>query len=206
MKVVKLAGIVLLGTMVSFAHGQQFGVPVATDASRVLAGTFDVSGGLVLGDDINLYGGRLTYNLTDELSLFGDLGLIDADNLDMGFGGQGGALLRLPNLPDVPMDFGVRGTLGFGTISDDVDIDFLSVSALGLASYTIDETFSVYGVAGLAYIRSKVSFNGFSSTDSDTEPAVGVGVTASFTPELSAYAEFIHIDDPWIGVGAKFEF
>ncbi len=206
MKVRILAGIMMMGLMATYAHGQQFGVPVATDASPAVGGSFSASGGIVLGDNINLYGGRFTFNMTDELSLFGDAGLVDADNLDMGFGVQGGALFRLPEFPDIPLDFGVRGTFSYGTISDDVDLDFMALNVMGLASYTIDEMFSVYGVLGLAYIRTEVSFRGFSSTDSDTEPAIGVGVLANFTPEISAYAEFIHIDDPWIGIGAMFRF
>lgn len=206
MKVRILAGIMMMGLMATYAHGQQFGVPVATDASPAVGGSFSASGGIVLGDNINLYGGRFTFNMTDELSLFGDAGLVDADNLDMGFGVQGGALFRLPEFPDIPLDFGVRGTFSYGTISDDVDLDFMALNVMGLASFTIDEMFSVYGVLGLAYIRTEVSFRGFSSTDSDTEPAIGVGVLANFTPEISAYAEFIHIDDPWIGIGAMFRF
>ncbi len=206
MKVRILAGIMMMGLMATYAHGQQFGVPVATDASPAVGGSFSASGGIVLGDNINLYGGRFTFNMTDELSLFGDAGLVDADNLDMGFGVQGGALFRLPEFPDIPLGFGVRGTFSYGTISDDVDLDFMALNVMGLASYTIDEMFSVYGVLGLAYIRTEVSFRGFSSTDSDTEPAIGVGVLANFTPEISAYAEFIHIDDPWIGIGAMFRF
>ncbi len=206
MKVRILAGIMMMGLMATYAHGQQFGVPVATDASPAVGGSFSASGGIVLGDNVNLYGGRFTFNMTDELSLFGDAGLVDADNLDMGFGVQGGALFRLPEFPDIPLDFGVRGTFSYGTISDDVDLDFMALNVMGLASFTIDEMFSVYGVLGLAYIRTEVSFRGFSSTDSDTEPAIGVGVLANFTPEISAYAEFIHIDDPWIGIGAMFRF
>lgn len=206
MKVRILAGIMMMGLMATYAHGQQFGVPVATDASPAVGGSFSASGGIVLGDNINLYGGRFTFNMTDELSLFGDAGLVDADNLDMGFGVQGGALFRLPEFPDIPLGFGVRGTFSYGTISDDVDLDFMALNVMGLASFTIDEMFSVYGVLGLAYIRTEVSFRGFSSTDSDTEPAIGVGVLANFTPEISAYAEFIHIDDPWIGIGAMFRF
>ncbi len=206
MKVRILAGIMMMGLMATYAHGQQFGVPVATDASPAVGGSFSASGGIVLGDNVNLYGGRFTFNMTDELSLFGDAGLVDADNLDMGFGVQGGALFRLPEFPDIPLGFGVRGTFSYGTISDDVDLDFMALNVMGLASFTIDEMFSVYGVLGLAYIRTEVSFRGFSSTDSDTEPAIGVGVLANFTPEISAYAEFIHIDDPWIGIGAMFRF
>ncbi len=210
MRVSKIAGIMMIGLMASYAHGQQIGLPVATDASRVVGGTFDVSGGIVLGDDVNFYGGRFNFNVTDELSVFGDLGLIDIDRLDMGYGAQGGVLFRLPEFPDIPLDFGVRGTLGYGMVSDDFDVDYLTLSALGLASYTIDEMFSVYGVLGLAYVRQEISgrVEGFSvsATDSETDPAIGVGVQVKFMPEMSAYVEFIHIDDPWIGLGAKFKF
>ena len=211
MKVKKLAGIMMVGLMATYAHGQQFGVPIATDASPALAGTFDVSGGIVLGkyerSDINLYGGRFTFNLTDELSLFGDAGLVDPDWWDMGFGVQGGALFRLPEFPDVPMDFGVRGTLGYSKNSRSrADLDVITINAAGLASYTIDDMFSVYGVLGLAYIRAEVSEGRFSSSNSETEPVVGVGVLANFTPELSAYAEFVHIESAWIGLGGKFRF
>ena len=206
MRLCRIVSMIVVGLVATYAHGQQFGVPVATDAASVTGGTMEVSGGLVLGDDINLYGGRFTYHLAHDFSLFGDLGLVDVDKLDMGFGAQIGGLFLLPGIVGVPLDFGVRGTLGYGMVSDDFDLDFLSFSAMGIASYTIDEMFSVYGVLGFAYIREEISFGGSSSTDSDTEPAIGVGALVNFVPELSAYIELIHIDDPWIGLGAAFRF
>jgi len=210
MRLLKITSVLAMSMFAMVAHAQQFGIPVATDASPVMPGTFDASGGFVFGDDVNFYGGRFNYNTTEELSVFGDLGLIDIDDLDMGFGLQGGVLYRLPEIQDMPFDFGVRGTLGYGAVSDDLDVDYLTFSVMGLASFTIDEMFSVYGVLGLAYVRQEVSgrIEGFrvSVTDSDMEPAIGVGVLANFTPEIAAYAEFLHVDDGWFGLGAKFYF
>lgn len=206
MKTFKLLSVIIMSLMAVHAHGQQFGVPIATDAATLTSGMMNVSGGLVIGDDINLYGGRFAYNLAHDFSLFGDLGLIDADKLDMGVGAQVGGLFLLPGIVGVPLDFGARGTLGYGRISDDADLDIFSLTGMGVASYAIDDMFSVYGVLGLAFIRTKVSFGGSSSTDSDVEPAIGVGLLVNITPEISAYAELLHIDDPWIGIGAGFTF
>lgn len=191
--------------MAAQAHAQVLGLPVASDAAPGMAGDMAVSGGIVLGDDLNLYGGRFSFNALDELVVFGDIGAVDPDHGDTGWGIQGGAQYSL-DIPDFPADVALRGTAGYASLDQGrgpfkVDIDIWTVTGGAVISHQIDEMFTVYGLLGLAY--SRVSASGFS--DSEVDPAAGVGVLLSFTPELSAYAEFMHIDDPWFGLGLRFD-
>lgn len=191
--------------MASQAHAQLLGLPVADDAAPGMAGDMALSGGIVLGDDINLYGGRFSFDALDQLTVFGDLGAVDPDRGDTGFGIQGGGLFSL-RIPDFPADVALRGTAGYANIDQgsgrrSVDIDIWTVTGAGVVSHPINEMFSVYGVLGVAYTRFSTSGH----SDSEFDPALGIGALLSATPELSFYAEFMHIDDPWIGIGGRFD-
>lgn len=205
----RLFALVVASLFAAQAHGQLAGLPVADVAASGDAGEMGISGGLVMGDDLNLYGGRFSFNALDELSLFGGAGIVDPDGGDAGFGIQGGALFSLPPIiPDLPIDLAARGTASYADVDQegsgtDVSVDIITVTASGLASIALDDMFSLYGHLGLAYIRTKASAGGGSSTDDDTEPALGVGVIASLMPELDVYAEFMYIDDPWFGLGVR---
>ncbi len=206
MKITKIICSVLITLGAVNSYAQLLGLPVATDATPVQRGTFAGSAGLVLSDDINSYGGRFEFNVDESITVFGDLGIVDIDGFDAGFGIQGGGLYRFHDIADLPLDFGVRGTLGYATVSDTVDVDILSLSVMGLVSYSIDDMISVYGFLGISHARVEISINGFSFSDSDTEPAIGGGVMLSFNPQFSAYAELGIIDDTFIGIGGKFSF
>ncbi len=189
------------------AHAQIVGIPVGRDAAPGMAGEMRASGNITIGDDINLYGGRFAYNIMDEAFIFGDLGILDPDRGDTGFGLQAGGQLTLP-VHDAPLDFAVRGTLGYASLDQDergfsVDIDIISFSAAGIVSHTIDEMFSVYGVLGLAYWRWDFSPGG---SDSETEIMVGGGATVSLNPQFGLYGEVVIVDDPWFTFGGTFRF
>lgn len=193
------------GLLVMQSDAQVLGLPVANDAAVGNTGDMAVSGGVVIGDDWNLYGGRFSYNPMNELEVFGGLGIVDPDRGDSGFGIQGGAQYAL-NLGDFPLDVGLRGTVGYANLDQDfgpttVDIDIWTVTGGAVISHSIDEMFSLYGLLGLAY--SRFSSSGYS--DSETDPALGVGLLLSVTPQFSLYGEVMHIDDPWFGFGVRFD-
>jgi len=202
----KILSIMALATFAMHAHAQQLGLPVGIDAAPMDAGSLVASTAIVLSDDVNTYGGGALFNITESIAVSGDVGLIDFSGLNMGFALQGGGMYRLPDFPDVPIDFAVRGALGYATVSDDTDVDITSIAVMGLASYTIDDMFSVYGILGLAHARAKFSFGRFSVTETETEPAIGVGGLFTFMPEASVFAEIMHIDDTFFGFGGKFAF
>ena len=202
--------VLLMTSMLALpALAQMAGLPVAEDAGIRNPGQMQVSGGIVLGDDINLYGGRLTYGMSPELAVFADFGLLDPDHGDTGWGIQGGGLFALP-IADLPFDLAARATLGYASLDQDfgpatVDVDIITVNVGGLISMPV-EMVTLYGYLGLNWARTEVSFRGFSESDTDTDPALGAGVLFPATPQLSFYGEVMHIDDLWFGLGARFAF
>ncbi len=201
-----VAGLVVMGTM-SAVQAQFYGLPVGTEAAEGHFEDMSASGGIVIGEHFNLYGGRFSYRLYDQVKLFGDLGGIDPDRGDMGYGLQAGVLYTLPPLPDLPFDWAVRGTLSYASLDqrfrgDKLSVDIIGLTLGGLGSYRIDPMFAVYGYLGLAYNRFSVS--GFSSTE--TDPAIGVGGQVDLTPQFSLYGELMHVDDAWFGFGGRFNF
>ncbi len=214
----KIKGLLVFASvcaMTAPVHAQVFGIPVGRDAAPGMAGEMRASANITIGDNLNLYGGRFAFNVLDEAFVFGDLGIVDPDRGDNGFGLQAGGQFTLPLQLDVPLDFAVRGTLGYASLDQkeqgvDVDIDIISLSAAGVISHTIDEMFSVYGVLGLAYARTEfsASVEGFSvsSTDSDTEIMIGGGATVNLNPQFGLYGDLLIVDDPWITIGGTFRF
>lgn len=214
----KLVFIIAICAVGLTGKAQMLGLPVAEDAASKPQGLLRASGGFVIGDDINLYGGRLTYGLAPELTVFGDFGLVDPDRGDTGWGVQAGGLMPLP-VADLPFDLAARGTLGYASLDQEfrvrgwdpewphqprrvkVDVDILTVNVGALASKPI-ERITVYGYLGLSYARLDVDGH----TDSETDPALGGGVLFPVNPQFSLYAELMHIDDPWFGIGARFGF
>lgn len=188
-------------------QAQLTGLPVGTEAAAGRFEDMSVSGGIVIGESFNLYGGRFSYRLYDQIKLFGDLGGIDPDRGDMGYGLQAGVLYTLPPLPDLPFDWAIRGTLGYASLDqrfrgNKLSVDIFGLTLGGLGSYRIDPMFAVYGYLGLAYNRFSVS--GSSSTE--TDPAIGVGGQVDLSPQFSLYGELVHIDDAWFGFGGRFNF
>jgi opacity protein-like surface antigen len=193
------------------AQAQLIGVPVGRGAEPGLTNDVIVSGGLVLGDEINLYGGRLAYNVLDDVFVFGDLGAVDPDEGDMGYGLQVGGQLTLPPIQNLAVDVAVRGTLGYASVDQKesgikAESDIMTLSLMGVTSYRIDDMFTVYGVLGFAYsdieVEARVEGEKFSASDDEFDPAIGVGVSVDLMPQFSVYGEVIHIDEPWIGIGA----
>ena len=186
---------------------QMAGLPVADGATPLGPSVMRASGGIVLGDNMNLYGGRFWMGITEEITAFGDAGILSPDRGDNGFGGQVGGLYALPL--DVPFEVAARATLGYGKMDQkvfgtSVDISITTIGA-GVVGSTIIDAFTIYGYLGLNHTRSKVSYTGGSSSDSDTDPALGAGVAYEINPQLSVYGEIMHIDDPWFGVGVRYQ-
>lgn len=206
--------LLVAGWMASSATAQTIGLPVGRDAEPGLLGDTSVSGGLVLGNDFNMYGGRYAYNVLNEAFLFGDIGLLDPDDGSAGLGLQGGGQYTLPPIPELLLDLALRGSLGYANVNldagpVDVNVDFWTVTAGGVVSHRLDHIFSVYGFLGLAYTKvdGSARFEGgrVSASDSSTDPAFGAGVSIAPTQELSIYAELMYIDDPWFGIGARYQ-
>ena len=192
------------------ALAQLAGLPIAGGADGMAAGGMRASGGLVLGDDFNLYGVRGTFAPIENLALFGDAGLIDPDMGDMGWALQGGGLFMLPL--GLPVDVGVRGALGFGGFDADIPgVDatatLTTINGGVLASKKI-EMITPYAFAGLNYAKTKVEIDGADgdASDDETDLAIAGGATVSLNEQISFYGEIAYIDDPFFGAGMRFDF
>ncbi len=183
-------------------------LPIAEDATSE-AGEMRVSAGVTIESDFNMYGGRFTYGLTDELSLFAGAGLADPDAFDSEPYFQVGGKYVLP--VDMPVDLALRG--GFGIVSFDEggwELDIWMINAGLLASKAMDDNFTVYGFGGLSYSKTKVTaprmWGGRSSSDTDSELAIAGGVLYAMDDNISFYAELAHIDDLFVSGGVRFKF
>lgn len=190
------------------AMAQFVGLPIAGGAAAPAAGKLSVSGGAVLGDDINLYGGRLTFAPIEGLALFGDVGALDPDDgvMDMGWGVQGGALFTLPL--GLPVDVALRGSAGLGKvdIKGGGDVTMRCLNGGALVSKTFD-MLTPYGFAGLSYSDSEADIHGLGKVkDDETDLMLVGGVDLALNDQLSLYAEIAHIDDTYFGIGARLNF
>lgn len=192
------------------ANGHMAGLPIADGAVPLGQGAKRISGGFVLGDDVDLFGGRFAYGMDNRLTLFGDFGFTDPDHGDTGWGIQGGGLFALP-ITDIPFNMAARGTLGYTrydrwnnatgryrTRSESIDIITMNIGAVGSKDF---DMLTLYGYLGINYAR--VSNGG---SDSEMDPALGGGVLFHLNRQFSLYAELMHIDDPWLGIGFRYAF
>jgi hypothetical protein len=203
---------IAIASMVSVsAMAQLAGLPYADGAASADAGLFRVSGSAVFGDDFNLYGGRLNYAVADGIEIFADLGMLDPDfsGADSELAYQAGAKVALPL--DTPVDLALRGAIGFTSFDEKyhdvkVESDLLTVNAGVLVSKAVEKV-TVYGFAGLNWAQSKFKATGFGSeTDDEFDIALAIGGILPIGDQFSVFAEFAYIDDPFIGIGGRFEF
>lgn len=189
------------------ALAQLGGLPIAGGADPLAAGAFRASGGIVISDDANVYGGRGTFAPMEGLALFGDLGAIDFDipGADLGWAVQGGGLFTLP--VDLPVDLGVRGTLGMASASGDGgDVTWTTLNGGVLASKKI-EMFTPYGFLGLNFSKYEYDTDGMGDFDDDeTDLAIAGGAVFALNEQISFYGEIAHIDDVIFSLGGRFDF
>jgi hypothetical protein len=189
------------------AQGQLIGLPVGIGAASAETGTLQASGGVVLGDNYNMYGVRGSYTPMDRLTLQGDFGLIDQDTsgIDMAFSIQGTALYSLPL--DLPVDLALRASLGFASaeISGGGDVNWTSLSGGAIASKTFDKL-TPYGYLGLHYLKGVVKWGNSEASDDDLEPAIGAGLAYELNDHVRLYAELIHADDFFVAFGGGYRF
>ena len=202
----KVIGFGLVMLLAVPAMAQFMGLPVAGGAGLRPAGAFQASGGLVLGDDFNMYGVRGEMAVRENLSFFADVGMLDPDAGDTGWAIQGGGLYRLP-LSDFPVDVGIRGVLGYGAYgSSGCDVTMLDLMAGVLVSKTIDRL-TPYAFVGFNYWKWELDVtDGGSDDGNETDPAIAGGVEFAVTEQVSVYGELAHIDDLFFGLGARFRF
>lgn len=198
--------VLLAGTAVSLAQGP-IGLMVSETAARKSAGSTVLAGGVTIGDNSEFYGGRLSGAVSEQVTLFGDVGIADFDNVEGSDPGvQMGAIVNLP--ADVPVDLAARGA--FATAFFD-DVDYYSLSGMLLASKDLTTDvrgLSLYGGVGLFYWNEDREIGGPPGSDhhvenDDTELALAVGAILDVTDRLDLYIEFNEVDDSFLGGGVR---
>lgn len=202
----KLIGFGLILMLAVPVMAQLAGLPIAGGAGLSQPGALNLSGGVVLGDDFNTYGVRLGFAVLDNLTLFGDAGVLDPDYGDTGWAFQGGGLVTLP-LQGLPVDVGLRGTVGYaGFDVSGGDVRITDLMGGVLVSKTIEQI-TPYAFLGVNYFDSEVKVRGYGKhSDDETDLAVAGGVEFALTEQISLYGELAYIDDPFVGLGGRLRF
>ncbi len=189
-------------------HAQGLGLPLGETAAPFETGQVRATGAITLGDDVDLYGARVAYATSPNLQIFGDAGIVDIDAFDSGLGLQGGLIYRIEM--DAPIDLGLRGT-GYTAFLDDLDHLFGFSAGVLVSVPVADAPLSLYGYVGLAHTRLKASFRHpvfgrVRFRDNNTEPAITLGALFAVNDQFSLFGEFSHVDDPFVSIGARFNF
>jgi len=192
---------IVLGMAVP-AMAQFAGLPISGGAAAPEAMKAGLGAGVVLNSDINLYGVRMGFTPTAGLTFFGDIGALDPDIGDMGMAIQGGALYSLP--VDLPVDMGLRGTLGWGgyDLEVDGDVTFFNFNGGLLISKAID-IMTPYAFLGLNYVDATVKVGDIEASDNQTDFAGTLGLSLKVAEGVSVYAEYSYIDDSFFGFGGR---
>lgn len=188
------------------ALAQFMGLPLAGGAQAPVTGETRGSAGAVMGDEFNLYGGRLTFAPVQPLAIFADLGAFDPDAGDVGWAVQLGGQFTLP-LKESVLDVALRGVWDRA----DYDLDAGEATSSGfnvgvLVSRSV-EFLTPYAYAGLNFVDTEVDIKGRGKhTDDSTDLALAIGALVHLGGPLSLYAEVAYVDDAFVGIGGRWQF
>lgn len=210
MKAFKLCLGVGLGVLLAAVPARaQFGLPVAESYEARETGILDFTGGAVLSEDRQFYGVRDTISVLQDLRLFVDVGLADADRNDQNLAVQGGLIWCLP-VDTSDVDLGLR-TSGYW-FNGNVD-EIYGFSALLMASGNpIFEGLYVYGGSGVDYRNTKTdlvelemdqSAGKDEISDDKLRAVVTVGALMPITERFWVFTEATYNEDPFIAIGIR---
>lgn len=195
----------LLVWVAGSAQAQLAGVPIAGGVEAIPSLQARLGGGVVWGDDYNLYGVRGDLGLVENLSLFADVGLIDPDDGSTDLALQGGGWFTLP--VDMPLDVAVRGALGktrFSVKGGSVHLLTYNVGVVASKQIGILIPYTFFGV-NHAKERIRIKEHG-RATERDTDLAVAAGLSLDINRRITVYAELSHVDDGQVSFGGRYTF
>lgn len=215
-KVLVVATVVMLVAGMAMAQG--YGMQVGESAAAAAQGAIRVSAGANVGGDMMFYGARAAYAPVQGLQVFVQGGLADSDDLDSSATSiGGGAMYALPL--QMPVDLAVRGAIdkplfddieiptydyyGYSVGGGTMSVDVLVMSALALASKSLDQVAGLTVYAGVGFARVSVSVGDVDESDTNLE-LVG-GAIYNVTEQLSVFGEVDYVDDPFFGGGVRFD-
>ena len=129
----------------------------------------------------------------------GDVG--DAYNGNLYLGGQ--ILVHLPLIA-------VEGSLGYVSLSPDVDIDDFSGHIMPITAGVRSYMGPLYAAGGLEIDMTKVELGDYEDSDSDLGGYIGAGIVPMipFMADIDASARlhFVSFDDMWVGITVGLNF
>lgn len=166
--------------------------------------------GYLTEGDFSTIAGRVSYQLSPPVTLYGDFGLIDlgdADGNAFGFGVRY-HLAKQRLLPT--LDASVRASYHMGSAdfnafggSTDTDLTELSFAVhIGSKEAFLDNGMKWYGVLSFNRSSSEVSAGAISADNSDSDIGLGGGVYMPFGPG-EAYVGVENIDELFFGLGYR---
>lgn len=192
-----VAVVLLAGSALAQMRGAPVGGGVAGPEDEMIA-----SGGMLISSDIMAYGLRFSWRPIAEVKVFGDLGYLDPDDVDGGLSIQGGGQYTFPIGDAVPIDLGVRASVGFAPL-DEVDLYMLNAGIIG--SMDIAQ-FTPYAYLGLDYSKMKYSGPYGHASEDETNLSLAVGTTLTLTEIWGLYGEFGYCDEGFFAFGARYTF
>ena len=191
-----ISGVLLTAPVLLFA--QDIGLRIADTAESRNPGQFEVTPGVVFGEDTSFYGFRETYVVSEDLRAFLDVGFVDSPDSDPDLGGQLGVLAPIPGV-ELIGDLAARVTAYFVNTEkqDIVGTDLMLVSS----SETLVDNLFLYGGLGLdiSHRESHVP----SSGRVEFNPALSAGLMFRFNESVAAYLEVSDVDGASFGTGVR---
>ena len=202
----KIALLILIFTFpYSLVYAEYLGLPYGNSANVADQGNLAVEGGIQLGDLDNFIA-RASLKMSDQLSVYGDLGFTDVDSnvrgydSDSGLNFGAGAVLSLGPLAE-GMEFGVLGSLHLAT-TDDFDWTGFAVRGIASGQLAVENLEAQwYGSAGIEFLSVSVDGCGRCDAD-DTELAFGGGIIYPIGPG-EAFGGIDYVDDFTLGGGYR---
>ena len=198
-----IAGIVggLLIAGVSGARAQGVGLQVADTAELRTAGETEFAVGGVLSKNVSSCAARLTYAVEDEFRAFFDLGWYDPDACEGNISVQAGGIMSLP--VEFYTDLGLRAA-GYYVDTDAYSVLGGSLMLLSSGETLLDDLY-LYGGLGVDFSKRSLDVTmEQSSSRSELNPALTIGLSYAFTTHFSAYVEASHVDEAMIGAGVRY--
>ncbi len=206
-KILLFCALTLTGTSV---FAETFGLLAGRTADPAQLSILSAEGGFVAIGRVNVFGVRVNYQLNDQLTIYGDLGLSKFDGLGGTPDGASfgvGAFYALPGVIE-GFDLAVRGSfhsakLGSGSF-DATYSEFSGEAIISGLEPISDSGLNWYGSIGLNIFKfsfPNTTFGGGSSSDTDISFGAGV-VLPTGTGQFYAGLEFL--DDIAIGGGFRY--
>jgi hypothetical protein len=181
------------------SHAELIGLPVADTAEIRDSGQLEFMPGAVIGSDLSFYGLRQSYSFLDGFRAFLDLGAVDIKDENMDFAGSLGATFCIPG--DFIADLAIRPSFYYAN-TDSTDI-IGGTLALVTSDESLLDNLYLYGAFGLDFSQTEESLESVTTTTTEINPLLSLGLIYNCTPSLGLFLEGTYINSSFISFGIK---